>query len=104
MPNFNYAESWTGRTGSTATSVEFTLPRLINSFRVVNKESGAIAVNVYLADSIYNICIMPNNQPLDANEMYEGAEPILVTTEQRIVVQASGEVDFSFTLSNINSQ
>lgn len=102
MSNFNYAEPWSGRTSSVVTSDEFALPRLINSFRVVNKESSSIAVNVYLVGSIYNISVMPNNHPLDANEMYESAQPILVTTDDRIRVQSSGAVDFNFTLSNVN--
>lgn len=103
MADTNYCSPWRGTTTGIATSpVLESLPRLINSFRVVNKTAGTIGVSVYLFSGSYSIAIMPVGYSINQNAMYESAEPIIQLVTEQIKIEVSGSCDYDFTLSNIN--
>lgn len=91
-----------GTTNGVATSpLPESLPKLINNFRIVNKTAGAISMNVYLIGGGTDVCIAPNNYQLSANAIYQQTEPIVQLVTEQIKVQVSGQVDYDFTISNI---
>jgi len=91
-----------GSNATLAISSADNLPFLIEGFSIVNKMAGANVVNVYLISGIYNICIAPLNNSLASGVMYESVRPVLMLALEQIKVQSGGNIDYLFTLSNIN--
>lgn len=91
-----------GNNATLAISSAGDLPFLIEGWSIVNKVAGANVVNVYLISGIYNICIAPLNNSLSSGAIYESVRPVLMEALEQIKVQASGSVDYLFTLSNVN--
>lgn len=91
-----------GTNATLAISSADNLPFLIEGFSVVNKTAGANVVNVYLIAGIYNICIAPLNNSLASSAIYESIRPVLMLAGEQIKIQSSGNVDYLFTLSNVN--
>ncbi len=102
MADSSYCEPWRGTINGTATSpVLASLPRLINNFSIVNKTGSAVTMNVYLFTNSSSVCIAPNNYSLSANAMYQQTEPIVQLVTEQIKIEVSGQVDYDFTISNI---
>lgn len=93
-----------GNTSSTVTSPGVSVPMSIDYFSVINKTAGTIGVNVYRVEDSTEICIIPFGQTLDAGEMWEGTAQIALLKTETIKVQATGSVDYNFTLNNIQPE
>lgn len=94
-----------GNTTNTATSPVQSLPNMIDSFRIVNKTGATIGVNVYLFDTATpanQFCIAPNSAQINANSIYEQYHPIVLLPTQQIKIQTSGNIDYDFTIKNLN--
>lgn len=95
-------KSFKGSNVTLAISSGDNLPTQIDSWSIINKVAGANVVNVYLISGIYNICIAPFNNSLSSGAIYESVRPILMLALEQIKIQASGNVDYVFSISNIN--
>lgn len=78
------------------------LAMAIDNFLLVNKTGGAVGVNVYMVQGIYQICIAPLNKQLASGETYESVRQVVMLATEKIRVSSSGSVDYDFTISNMN--
>ena len=95
------AWAFRGNTSTLATSGEKNLPMIVGPFTVVNKTAGAITANVYMVSGVDLYCIAPHNVSINANEMYQGDNTVVMLATEKIRVQVSGSVDFDFFIDNV---
>lgn len=94
--------SYTGNTLDTFISPKKNLPFVLENFSIVNKTGGAVSINVYKVindNSLY--CIAPFSQSVSANQSYQNLRPTVLLAYEQIKLEASGNVDYDFTLKNM---
>lgn len=98
-------DPWRGNTSIEITSSVNILPKMIDSFTIVNKTTGSIGVNVYLfsTDPAYQVCIAPNPIELDTKEIYTDIVPRVMLVTEQLKVIPSGSIDYDFEISNIEA-
>lgn len=85
-------------TGSIRSSAK-NLPSSIKSFSLVNKSASVISVTVYISSaSSAEIAITPLSVLLDVGEAYISNVERKVLTSYYIIVVASGDCDYYFTI------
>lgn len=89
-----------GTINGTVLSQSQNLPMVIENFSLVNKDSGAVTVNVYLLMGAAQVCIMPLNKSISAGANYESERPVVLLATEQIKISTSGSVDYDFNLSN----
>lgn len=90
-----------GNINGTVNSTSQNLPMLVTNFKLINKESSTIGVNVYLLSGAHQYCRMPLNTQLNAGEMFYADTPFVMLASELIKVQTSGNTDYDFTISNM---
>lgn len=95
---------FSGNINGTVDSPSLNLPMAVTSFTLVPK-GGAAVVNVYkITQSSQQICVMPNSYNINAAEMYQGTNPIVLLPTETIRVQTSGSVDYDFYIENLKTE
>ena len=89
-----------GQNTNLAFSSPQNLPKIIENFSIVPKVGSAVA-NVYLLSGIYQICIMPSNYNINANDMYLQQRQIVVLAGEQIKIQTSSLVDYDFNINDM---
>jgi len=88
-----------GNTSTNATSTAYDNPAKILSFSIVNKSGGAITVNVgILSGSTF--AIVPYNLAMDAGDILNSDDVILLPVGYQISVVTSGNIDYFFTIES----
>lgn len=92
--------SFSGNTSSSATSEEQPLPMKVDYFTLVPKVSGVVNVYKITIDDA-QICMIPLNTAVTSGQMWEGTTQIILLATEKIKVQTSVSLDYSFTINNL---
>ena len=90
-----------GNTSTSVTSPAYNLPFKIDLFTVANKNAVSTTINMYIINGADQISIVPKDLALSAGDMLQGTYEHLMEGGSQILLQASGSVDYYFTISNV---
>jgi hypothetical protein len=94
--------------GNTATSVYGGIAnegRILSSYTLVNKTSGAIGANLAIKRGNVAVDIIPKDIQIYPNGMYPYGQlpiPVIMNANDQVVLIVTGSCDYTFSYSNPN--
>jgi uncharacterized alpha/beta hydrolase family protein len=95
---------FSGNTSGTVDGTLFNIGMRLNSFSLVNRSGGNVAVNVYIINGNNQVMIAPVNNIINTGAMYNSGTDnywlMLPSSFVRLVT--NGSIDYYFNMENAN--